>query len=568
MKKIVSFVCLIVLCTTGSMAQVAKPIMNVKTAKLLKNNGSVPFLSASNRRMLVGGNSSAKFSLARGGEYSRRKESNERKVVENGRYCTKVQVSAEKGDYDRVVLGNQNDKIYPGAIFFDNAVTDGTYNAPTDLSLQPYEITTDLFSAASGGSSTIRVEPAAGSVYDGIAELMRRNARVKAPSRVAIDVKILSNMEQMAFEVGAGFTGYGVDLDADFSYMKRTNKNIFVAKLTQVYFSVHLNQQRGSVLIPNATSMSNLVFVNKVNYGRLGYIMIASDSSKEAIQAALNFAYESGNTRVSANARVQYEKLISSLDVKGFFFGGNAANTVSINSPNQLAGFDDYVQNGLTLDPNVAPVAVSYELKYMNDNASAATNSTVSYTEQSCTSAKGIAIQLHNVAIDEIHGGDCSYAWGNVAVELWETNDARNPVKMIAGKVLWSRPQNSPERAVINFKDIKENRKTAEEVLRDIPNGKWDVVLDPNLVAANKIMVRIKMNVNTNHKDNDLAQLGFHGMNRTEVVDRMLPDVFATQDAIQKNQAKYKYGTFKAGPYCSDTDRTHCFFSIFTITNQ
>ena len=66
----------------------------------------------------------------------------------------------------------------------------------------------------------------------------------------------------------------------------------------------------------------------------------------------------------------------------------------------------------------------------------------------------------------------------------------------------------------------------------------------------------------------ELREDSSHGMNRTEVVDRMLPDVFATQDAIQKNQAKYKYGTFKAGPYCSDTDRTHCFFSIFTITNQ
>ncbi|MFT3979344.1 MAG: thiol-activated cytolysin family protein [Ferruginibacter sp.] len=548
------------------MAQTVKPVVNVKTAKILKSNGSVPFLSASNRKMLTG-SAAAKFSIARGGEFSRRKESNESQSVENGRYCTKVLVSAEKGDYDRVVLGNQNDKIYPGAIFYDNAVTNGTYNAPTDLALQPYDITTDLFSAASSGSSTIRVEPAVGSVYDGIAELMRRNSNVKAPSRVAVDVELLGSMEQLAFEVGAGFTGYGVDMDADFSYMKRTNKNVFIAKLTQVYFSVHLNQQRGTALIPNATAMPNLLFVNKVNYGRLGYIMIASDSSKEAIEAALNFAYESGNTRVTANARLQYEKLISSLNVKGFFFGGNAANTIRLTSSNQLGSFDDYVQNGLTLDPNVAPVAVSYELKYMNDNASAATNSIVSYWEQNCTAAKGIAIQLHNVAIDEIHGGDCSYAWGKVDVELWETNDAKQPIKMISGKSIWSVDKNSPERNVINFKDIKENRKSAEEVLRETPNGRWSVMLDPKLVADNKVMVKIKMNVNTNHKDNDLAVLGFHGMNRTETVERMLPDVFASADMIQRNQAKYKYGTFKAGPFCSNTDRSHCFYSIFTITN-
>ena len=81
-------------------------------------------------------------------------------------------------------------------------------------------------------------------------------------------------------------------------------------------------------------------------------------------------------------------------------------------------------------------------------------------------------------------------------------------------------------------------------------------------------MLRFRLNINTNHKDNDIAALGFHGMGREEVIDRMLPEVFAASDIIQSRPNDYKYGTFRAGRFCSNTDRVHCFYALFTITNN
>jgi hypothetical protein len=568
MKKLFLLVCLIELC-----AGVSAQITPTKKLTPIKLKGSIPFLlkgSTAVKYIVPANAANPTFRMQRGTTSATRNVTRNTSATSpdaNGRYCTTSVISEEKGDFTKIVLGNQNDKIYPGAVYYDNAFIEGTYNAPTNLELKPYDITTDLYSAAFSGTSIVNVQPSLGGVNDGIGELMRKGGNVKNASRIAVEVKSMSSSEQLAFEIGAGFTGYGADLNVSLNYLKATNKNVFIAKLTQVYFSVMLNRADGKLLAANNASFPNLVYVNKVNYGRLGYILISSDSSREAIQAALDFQYSSGSVSARANARLNYQRTLSSMDIRGFFFGGDAANTMTLTSPNQLQSFDDYVRNGLRLDPNVAPVAISYELKYLNDNATASTRSTTTYTERNCTPAKGIKIQLHNVAVEDIHGGDCSYAWGNVAVEVWETNAQKSPVKMLYSATLWNHPSNAPNRTVINYADIRAGNTLRPEI-KNIANGTKSVTLNPLLANENRIMLRFKCNINTNHKDNDIAALGFHGMNRTEVVDKMLNEVFAGSDVIASRPADYKYGTYVAGRWCSNTDRVHCFYALFTVTNQ
>jgi hypothetical protein len=569
MKKILLLVCLVQLITGALTAQIA-PIKKLPPIKL---KGTIPFLikgSTAIKYIVPANATNPTFRMQRGTTSAKKTVSSSTSASApdaSGRYCTTEVVSEEKGDYTKIVLGNQNDKIYPGAVYYDNAFIDGTYNAPTNLQLTPYDITTDLYSAAFSGSSIENVQPNLGGVNDGIGNLMRKGGNVKNASRISVEVKSMNSSEQLAFEIGAGFTGYGADLNASFNYLKSTSKNIFIAKLTQVYFSVMLNRADGRVLAANNASYPNLVYVNKVNYGRLGYILISSDSSREAIQAALNFTYTSGSVSVSANARLNYQRTIANMQLSGFFFGGDAANTISLTSPSQLQSFDDYVQNGLRLDPNVAPVAISYELKYLNDNATCATRSTTTYTERQCTPATGIKIQLHNVAIEDIHGGDCSYAWGTVGVEVWETNAQKQPLRMLYNSTLWDYKGNSPNRTVINYADIRAGNTLRPEI-KNIPNGTRSLTVNPILATENRVMLRFKVNINTNHKDNDLAALGFHGMNRVETVDKMLNEVFVGSDMIASRPNDYKYGTFMAGRWCSNTDRVHCFYALFTITNQ
>lgn len=554
-----------------------RPVLKTKTpvkaTSAIKLKGTVPYLVRSSsqvRQIVPASATNPSFKLQRGSvPYKRNASPPSNPTTPNaeGRYCTESLVSEEKGDEKRIVLGNQNDKIYPGAIYYESAILSGAYNAPT-LQLKPYNITTDLFSAAFTESSIVQVEPTLGGVNNGLSTLMRRSMTTKNAARVVPEVKILNSSEQLAFEIGANFSGYGADLNASFNYMKSTRKNVFLARLTQVYFSVMLNVADGRQLVDNNPLPNNLVYVNKVNYGRLGYIFIASDSSREAIQAALDFTYSSGNVSGGGNARLNYERTVSSMQISGFFFGGDAANTISLNSPNQLQAFDDYVQNGLRLDPNVAPVAVSYELKYLNDNSTAATRSTTTYTERQCTPARGINLQLHNVAIEDVHGGDCSYAWGKISVEIWETNRDRVPLNRIWTGTLWEHNAAQPNRTVINYADIRAGNTIRDEIM-NIPNGSRNINLNPILVNEGRIMFRFFIEINTRHKDNDFAALGEHGMRRVEVVEKSLNEIFASRESIATDsRGKYKYGTFKAGRYCSNTDRVHCFYALFSVTES
>ena len=574
MKKSILSVLLLIGCMTLVNAQVQpKTKLPTKSVSVLKMKGTVPYFSRSSSQVKLivpAASANPSFRMQRGTspyKHNATPATSPTAPNSDGRYCTESVVSEERGDEKRIVLGNQNDKIYPGAVYYDNAFISGTYNAPMDLQLKPYEITTDLFSAAFTDNSIVRVDPTLGGVNNGISTLMRRSLTTKNAARVVPEVKILNSSEQLAFEIGANFSGYGADLNASFNYMKSTKKNVFLARLTQVYFSVMLNVADGRLLVNNNPLPNNLVYVNKVNYGRLGYIFIASDSSREAIQAALDVTYSSGGASGGGRLRADYEKIVNSMQISGFFFGGDAANTITLNSPNQLQAFDDYVQNGLRLDPNVAPVAISYELKYLNDNSTAATRSTTSYTERQCTPARGIKIQLNNVAIEDIHGGDCSYAWGKIDVEVWETNTDKDPTKLIWQGTLWQHNASQPNRTVVNFADIRAGNKVRDEILY-LPNSSRSLSLNPILVNEGRIILRFKIEINTRHKDNDFAALGEHGMRRVEVVDRMLNEVFAASDALAANSnGKYTYGTFRAGRFCSNSDRVHCFYALFTITD-
>jgi hypothetical protein len=493
---------------------------------------------------------------------------------ENGRYCTTTLVSEEKGDFEKIVLTNQNDKIYPGAIYFDNAIVEGTYNAPSDLELRPYEVVTDMASAATAGGTSIElVQPNVGAYRDALANMMRRTASARTPSAVSVDVSSISTTEKLAFEVGASYQGYGVDLEADLNYLKRSGKNVFIARLKQVYFSMTTNSNVvGRTLVANPTVGTNLIYVKKVNYGRIGYLMIASDESEENIRAALNFRYEGNGSRAGARGSLEIERTLNSMQIKGFYMGGDSQNSVRIDSPNQLADFNRYVQNGLRLDPDVVPTPVSYEMKYLNDNATAAVRVTTSYTERQCEPGKGVKVKLHNVAIDEIHGGDCSYAWGMAKVEVWETDSRGNLSKKIDASpglpddLFWNQPDGrSPLRAVVNYGSIRK-RDNIESGLLNAIGTERTYLLDPRAVSERRILVRVSINVNTNHKDNDFASLGAHGMNRVETRDAFLHDIVKTSEQARTN-AEFKYGTWEVGKFCSNTDRVHCFYGLFSVTN-
>ncbi len=426
-------------------------------------------------------------------------------------------------------------------------------------------------SAASTGSSAIQVQPSMSGVKDGIAQLMRQNRNVINAALGGFEVKQVSSVDQLAFEVGAGFAGYNAELRASLSINNENRKNVYFAKLTQVYFDINTDIQNPNNLIAASNSNTNLVYINKVSYGRIAIIQVSSDYSKEEIQAALDFAYTGGNVSVDANAELNYNKVRQSSEIKGLFLGGNAENTVNVTNFDQLKSFNQYIQNGLRWNPNVVPTPVSYQLKYINDNTVATTQATTSFTQKNCIVGSGVKIKLHGIAIDETNN-TCGCTWGNISVKLLEMDGNGNFVKEIfakggAGSEYWNVPGDRPTR-VIKLSEVlqQDAKKTVNMDRFDAINAERIYTIDPEVYANNRVIVEFTMKATTDHKDNDFAKQGIHGMPRAETrtipLQELIPES-ATKPTAEADKPLY---TYKLGGFASNTDRIKIFNALFTIS--
>jgi hypothetical protein len=564
MKKILFILSLLIVNSIWSQAPKLTPaktsILNSSTKKSLIMSPTLNF-----KKITPDSGSKTSLKMVRGNGVNRTNEKNVVKNVdENGRYCTTSTIDASKGYDERLVLGNQNDKIYPGAIYFDNAFITGAYNAPTDLNLQPYNITTSLFSSSSTGSSSVTVNPTIGDVRNGIAQLMRRNTQVINGALGGFEVTQVSSQDQLAFELGVGFQGQGISLDADFQYLNQKKKNVYMAKLTQVYFDINTDIQNPNNLIAATNSNTNLVYINKVSYGRIAIIQVASDYSKEEIKAALDFSYSGGGNSVQLNGGVDYSKIRESSEIKGLFYGGDASNTVPVNSFNQLSSFNDYVRNGLRWNPNVTPTPVSYQLKYINDNSVATTQATTSFQQRNCQSGSGVKINLHGIAVDNTDN-TCGCAWGTIRVELWETDANGIKVKEInpkgsEGNVYWNAPANN-NTPVLKYSELNTSGANMNKDRFNAIDSKRTYIIDPNIYKDGKVLVKFVMKATTDHKDNDFASQGIHGMQNEVVKEMMLQDLIPTEEQIKSNHIY----TYKLGPFPSNTNRNKFFHAMFSV---
>jgi hypothetical protein len=226
----------------------------------------------------------------------------------------------------------------------------------------------------------------------------------------------------------------------------------------------------------------------------------------------------------------------------------------------------------------VAPTPISYELKYLNDNATAFVNSTTSYVERNCQPGQGVAVRLDGISIENVHrawdgavcptatcDSDCGYAWGSVKVEL-DQREHGITVKTVpailngrpsTSSTIWQRSATDPQRGITNYKVIAD--RTADSI--DDVGKTFQYQLDPRVYAAGGYVLKVTTDIKTNHKDNHLAMLGFHGMKHPVVREIPLKD--ALYDPGQAD--KEKYGSWIVGPFSSESNRLHSFRAHFTV---
>lgn len=301
--------------------------------------------------------------------------SNPRRREENGMSCSSRRVEFTESNFERIITGGIWDKMYPGVIYNAQSVADGRFMT-LDVPRNPMTIAVNLVAAPSRGLS--RTLPANGinrsSVWQETSTLLRNNQNVINAARASFEMKQVHSSEQLRVFVGGDFSGWGTSVQATFNASSSQSRNVYLVKVTQVYFDVVVddNQQ-----LTNNLPNEEAVYVHAVSYGKIGYLRVESNESEQTISAALNARYNWGIGNAGIQANTDFNKVLRESQTVGFVVGG-APRVIS--GPQQM---DEFVRDA-RWNPNVQIMPISYKLKFLRDRADAYVSMATSYTERIC----------------------------------------------------------------------------------------------------------------------------------------------------------------------------------------
>lgn len=497
-------------------------------------------------------NESVRTSVGRENQQLPERYSNVREEETNGEFCTTRKVDLQESNFERIITGGILDKVFPGALYMATSIGDGSFVPYTANSRLPLQLRFDLYGERSQGSTftTVNTPVSFGQIQDGILTLIRQHGRNNNAARITYAVKKIDAEEELKVFVGGSYSSFGVSVQASFDYRNKRKKNVVLARATQVYFSVNVDND-ATLIQQQANADNDAAYLSSVAYGRIGYLRIETDESEETIRATLNGSYSGAEIE----ARAESERILRESTITGFFLGGDATSAASAISGYE--GFKSWLVSGAQYRSNTAPVAISYKLRYLRDQRDAFVTMTTSYTERNCEKAKYLEVKLLGITSD-IRQNAMS---GTIKVEALELQDGTaNRVKR---QVF---PEDEPDGTTTIWNTDRTHRvppvgwKQGGVPPSNIQKS-WYFYFDPRKVNNKEVKLRLTMKIDAWHKDNEFSVEGWHGMGREEVRE------FRLQDALNGNDKIGDKNYLVLGPFRShsNSDRPHEFRAIFEV---
>ncbi len=497
-------------------------------------------------------NESVRTSVGRENQQRPEQYSNVREEEKNGEFCTTRKVDLQESNFERIITGGILDKVFPGALYMASSIGDGSFVPYTANPRLPLQLRIDLYGARSQGSTitTVNTPVSFGQIQDGVLTLIRQHGSNSNPARLTYAVRKIDAEEELKIFVGGSYSGFGVSVQASFDYRNKRKKNVVLARATQAYFSVNVDND-ATLVERQANTNNDAAYLSSVTYGRIGYLRIETDESEETIKAALTGSYSGA----AVEARVESERILRESTITGFFLGGDATSAART-----IGGYEDFknwLVSGARYRSNTAPVPISYKLRYLRDQRDAFVTMTTSYTERNCEKAKYLEVALLGITSDIRQNGMC----GTIKIEALELQDGT--VNLVKRQVF---PEGEPDGTTIIW-----NTDRAHGVppigwkQGGVPPGNirksWYFYFDPRKVGRGEVKLRLTMKIDAWHKDNEFSVEGWHGMGREEVRE------FRLQDALNGNDKIDAKNYLVLGPFRSHSrsDREHEFRAIFEV---
>ena len=240
--------------------------------------------------------------VVRGKSYYKTKEKSGKSELDKNarRLCTTKTINVDESPQKEIgflVTSGDHSQIYPGAIFKDNAFTEGTYAKP-NLKFNNYNIAGDFASGNAGYSGATVSADANGyvskaTVNQAMTKVLNANRQVRNYTNFSYTVHKIESEKDLAVMAYGEFNGFGASLKAKFNYNRKTKNNMYVVRFHQKYYSFSVDSRN---FIDRQQSKDAIkgddVYVSEVSYGRIGFLRIESNYDEKIIKAAVDAAYK------------------------------------------------------------------------------------------------------------------------------------------------------------------------------------------------------------------------------------------------------------------------------------
>lgn len=296
--------------------------------------------------------------------------------------CLQESVNQKKTYGDFVTFGSGTNLMWPGNLVQGNSIKTGNLAPiPIDGSgRNSIEIKIDAFSANPQSSSQLIDSPTPGKVQNALGQILDGyySSGTKFPANYSITVQRAYSKNQLQLALNAGYSGLeGVNVGAQFAIDFKENRNYFAVTLRQEFFTASvtpksklqddfgwIKKDYPQTAFNQYISANNpSTYISTVTYGRLYTIIYESEESALDLEQALNFAYNSPSTSVTAEQKLKYAKTLQNSKTEVKQLGGSSTDGLATAFQNKAGDFDS-IQKFIVNGAEVSKTNPGYPIAY------------------------------------------------------------------------------------------------------------------------------------------------------------------------------------------------------------
>lgn len=298
-----------------------------------------------------------------------------------------------QGNFNPAIINAYVDVTYPGALVLADQELVKNKPHPLVAARAPITLNVDL-AGMEKASKTVVDNPTYANVNAAVSGLVNTwlgQTEYSASTLQELTLQQVVDEKQMALQFGVEGTYMAQKLGIDFSMAKENKKSYFVAKFSQIFYTVsaELPSNPSDVFTPEVTweSLSHTInnehppaIIENVQYGQMLFIKFESSESAHKLKAALNAAINAGGVDAKAKANAEYAALLKNVSYSVVSMGGNMDIFGGGSMIDDIGKINKAIQGNTKLSKTTPAYPLYYKAAFLKDNRPAAINGATEYT--------------------------------------------------------------------------------------------------------------------------------------------------------------------------------------------